>query len=194
MVGSVLPDRMREEKDFEHVTPTFFSPSQAGAAAPDLGCAASAQDAKPAHAKVHDAKDSAALAKLPRLISPGGGDYTEDIHPRLRAAGWQGYWIDAASTLRMRENAVIVLDPVNLPVMQSALDKGVKDFIGGNCTVSLMLMAVGGLLRAGAVGWITPMTHQSAAGGRAKHMRELLEQAGAVHRPSSSLVHHPASS
>jgi aspartate-semialdehyde dehydrogenase len=191
MVGSVLLDRMREEKDFEHVTPTFFSTSQVGAAAPDLGCAASAQDAK--SAKVHDANDIAALAKLPMLISAQGGDYTEDIHPRLRAAGWQGYWIDAASTLRMRENAVIVLDPVNLPVMQSATTAGVKDFIGGNCTVSLMLMAVGGLLRAGAVDWITAMTYQSASGAGAKHMRELLEQMGALHRSASSLLQDPAS-
>jgi aspartate-semialdehyde dehydrogenase len=193
MVGSVLLDRMREEKDFEHVTPTFFSTSQVGAAAPDVGAAASAQDPKPQHAKVHDANDIAALAKLPMLISAQGGDYTEDIHPRLRAAGWQGYWIDAASTLRMRENAVIVLDPVNLPVMQSALDKGVKDFIGGNCTVSLMLMAVGGLLRAGAVDWITAMTYQSASGAGAKHMRELLEQMGTLHRSASTLLHDPAS-
>ena len=193
MVGSVLLDRMREEKDFEHVTPTFFSTSQVGAAAPDLGCAASAQDAKSAHAKVHDANDIAALAKLPMLISAQGGDYTEDIHPRLRAAGWQGYWIDAASTLRMRENAVIVLDPVNLPVMQSATTAGVKDFIGGNCTVSLMLMAVGGLLRAGAVDWITAMTYQSASGAGAKHMRELLGQMGALHRSASSLLRDPAS-
>jgi aspartate-semialdehyde dehydrogenase len=193
MVGSVLLDRMREEKDFEHVTPTFFSTSQAGVAAPDVGAAVSGQDAKPPHAKVHDANDIAALANLPMLISAQGGDYTEDIHPRLRAAGWKGYWIDAASTLRMRENAVIVLDPVNLPVMQSALDKGVKDFIGGNCTVSLMLMAVGGLLRAGAVDWITAMTYQSASGAGAKHMRELLEQMGALHRSASSLLQNPAS-
>src|SRR5258707_14697264 len=193
MVGSVLLDRMREEKDFEHIAPTFFSTSQVGAAAPDLGAAASAQDAKSPHAKVQDANDIAALAKLPMLISAPGGDYTENIHPRLRAAGWQGYWIDAASSLRMRENAVIVLDPVNLPVMQAALAEGVKDFIGGNCTVSLMLMAVGGLLRAGAVDWITAMTYQSASGAGAKHMRELLEQMGALHRSASSLLQNPAS-
>jgi aspartate-semialdehyde dehydrogenase len=192
MVGSVLLDRMREEKDFEHVTPTFFSTSQVGAAAPEVGAAA-AQDAKSQHAKVHDANDIATLSKLPMLISAQGGDYTDDIHPRLRAAGWQGYWIDAASSLRMRENAVIVLDPVNLPVMQAALDKGVKDFIGGNCTVSLMLMAVGGLLRAGAVDWITAMTYQSASGAGAKHMRELLEQMGALHRSASTLLQDPAS-
>src|SRR5579859_4485624 len=193
MVGSVLLDRMREEKDFEHVAPTFFSTSQVGVAAPDLSAAASARDARSPHAKVHDANDIAALAKLPMLISAQGGDYTEDIHPRLRAAGWQGYWIDAASTLRMRENAVIVLDPVNLPVMKSALDGGVKDFIGSNCTVSLMLMAVGGLLRAGAVDWITAMTYQSASGAGAKHMRELLEQMGALHRSAATLLHDPAS-
>ncbi len=193
MVGSVLLDRMREEKDFEHIAPTFFSTSQVGAAAPDVGAGASAQGAGAQHAKVQDANDIAALAKLPVLISAQGGDYTEAIHPRLRAAGWQGYWIDAASSLRMRENAVIVLDPVNLPVMQAALGKGVKDFIGGNCTVSLMLMAVGGLLRAGAVDWITAMTYQSASGAGAKHMRELLEQMGALHRSASSLLQNPAS-
>src|SRR5467141_1931355 len=192
MVGSVLLDRMREEKDFDHVAPTFFSTSQVGAAAPDIGAAASAR-AKSQMPKVHDANDLAALAKLPMLISAQGGDYTEDIHPRLRAAGWQGYWIDAASTLRMRENAVIVLDPVNLPVMQAARERGVKDFIGGNCTVSLMLMAVGGLLRAGAVDWITAMTYQSASGAGAKHMRELLEQMGALHRSAATLLHDPAS-
>jgi aspartate-semialdehyde dehydrogenase len=192
MVGSVLLDRMREEKDFEHVTPTFFSTSQVGAAAPDVGAAA-AQGAKSQHATVQDANDIAALARLPMLISAQGGDYTDDIHPRLRAAGWQGYWIDAASSLRMRENAVIVLDPVNLPVMQAAQERGVKDFIGGNCTVSLMLMAVGGLLRAGAVDWITAMTYQSASGAGAKHMRELLEQMGALHRSAAPLLQNPAS-
>ncbi len=121
---------------------------------------------------MQDAHDIAALAKLPMLISAQGGDYTEDVHPRLRAAGWQGYWIDAASTLRMEKNAVIVLDPVNLPVMQAARERGIKDFIGGNCTVSLMLMAVGGLLRAGLVEWITAMTYQSASGaGAQEHAR-----------------------
>jgi aspartate-semialdehyde dehydrogenase len=186
MVGSVLLDRMREESDFELVRPTFFSTSQAGAPAPKLG-SAGLRDAE-----VKDANDIAALARLPMLISTQGGDYTTAIHPRLRAAGWRGYWIDAASSLRMQKNAVIVLDPVNLPVMQAALDEGVKDFIGGNCTVSLMLMAVGGLLRAGMVEWITAMTYQSASGAGAKHMRELLEQMGAVHRAASSLLENPA--
>jgi aspartate-semialdehyde dehydrogenase len=193
MVGSVLLDRMREEKDFDLVAPTFFSTSQAGEPAPEVGVPASARGAGAQKPAVQDANDIAALAKLPMLISAQGGDYTENIHPRLRAAGWQGYWIDAASSLRMRENAVIVLDPVNLPVMQAARDEGVKDFIGGNCTVSLMLMAVGGLLRAGAVDWITAMTYQSASGAGAKHMRELLEQMGALHRSASSLLNDPAS-
>ena len=192
MVGSVLLDRMREEKDFEHITPTFFSTSQVGAAAPHVGAATVAQDAKSQHAKVHDANDIEALARLPMLISAQGGDYTDAIHPRLRAAGWQGYWIDAASSLRMRDNAVIVLDPVNLPVMQAARERGVKDFIGGNCTVSLMLMAVGGLLRADAVDWITAMTYQSASGAGAKHMRELLEQMGALHASAAALLQDPA--
>src|SRR5271154_3218591 len=183
MVGSVLLDRMRDEKDFEHITPTFFSTSQAGAAAPKIGFAA---------APVQDANDIAALAKLPMLISTQGGDYTQAIHPRLRAAGWQGYWIDAASSLRMEENAVIVLDPVNLAVMQAAAARGVKDFIGGNCTVSLMLMAVAGLLRAGVVEWISAMTYQSASGAGAQNMRELLEQMGALHGSAAALLRNPA--
>jgi aspartate-semialdehyde dehydrogenase len=185
MVGSVLLDRMREEKDFDLVAPTFFSTSQAGAAVPSIGAAA-AHDAR-----VLDAHDIAALAKLPILISAQGGDYTQAIHPRLRAAGWQGYWIDAASSLRMEKNAVIVLDPVNLPVMQAAREQGVKDFIGGNCTVSLMLMAVGGLMRAGMVDWITAMTYQSASGAGAQHMRELLAQMGALHGAAAALLQNP---
>jgi aspartate-semialdehyde dehydrogenase len=184
MVGSVLLDRMRQEKDFDLVSPTFFSTSQAGAAAPEVGGAGAA---------VQDASDIEALAKLPMLLSVQGGDYTAQIHPRLRAAGWNGFWIDAASHLRMQEDAVIVLDPVNMPVMQAARERGIKDFIGGNCTVSLMLMAVGGLLRAGVVEWITAMTYQSASGAGAKHMRELLEQMGALHRSAAGLLRDPAS-
>jgi aspartate-semialdehyde dehydrogenase len=183
MVGSVLLDRMRAEKDFELMTPTFFSTSQAGAAAPRLAGSVGT---------VQDANDIAALAKLPVLISTQGGDYTQTIHPRLRSAGWQGYWIDAASSLRLEKNAVIVLDPVNLPVMQAAREQGVKDFIGGNCTVSLMLMAVGGLLRAGEVEWITAMTYQSASGAGAQNMRELLEQMGALYRSAAPLLNDPA--
>ena len=198
MVGSVLLDRMREERDFDLAAPTFFSTSQAGGDAPDIAGAGAASRGASSHgaapgAIVQDAHDIAALAKLPILISTQGGDYTEVVHPRLRAAGWQGYWIDAASTLRMQKNAVIVLDPVNLPVMQSARERGIKDFIGGNCTVSLMLMAVGGLLRSGMVEWITAMTYQSASGAGVKHMRELLEQMGALHASAASLLQNPAS-
>jgi aspartate-semialdehyde dehydrogenase len=184
MVGSVLLDRMREEKDFDLVAPTFFSTSQAGADGPRVGSSAS---------KVHDAHDLAALAKMPMLISTQGGDYTQAIHPRLRAAGWQGYWIDAASALRMQKDAVIVLDPVNLGVMQAARARGVKDYIGGNCTVSLMLMAVAGLMRAGLVEWITAMTYQSASGAGAQNMRELLQQMGVLHESASALLQNPAS-
>ena len=183
MVGSVLLDRMREEKDFDLVSPTFFSTSQAGGAGPRVGSSAS---------RVQDANDIAALAKLPMLISTQGGDYTQATHPRLRAAGWKGYWIDAASSLRMQKNAVIVLDPVNLPVMQAAREQGIKDYIGGNCTVSLMLMAVAGLLRAGVVEWITAMTYQSASGAGAQNMRELLEQMGVLHGSASALLQNPA--
>jgi aspartate-semialdehyde dehydrogenase len=186
MVGSVLMDRMRVEKDFDLVEPTFFSTSQAGGAPPDIG-------RTPGAGAVQDANDIAALARLPLLISTQGGDYTTAVHARLRAAGWQGYWIDAASTLRMEKNAVIVLDPVNLPVMEAARDEGIKDFIGGNCTVSLMLMAVGGLMRAGLVEWISAMTYQSASGGGAQHMRELLEQMGALHQATAALLRDPAS-
>ncbi len=183
MVGSVLLERMREERDFEHVEPQFFSTSQAGGAAPDIG--------RPV-AELQDAHDLEALARLPILISAQGGDYTEAVHGRLRAGGWRGYWIDAASTLRMNADSVIVLDPVNLPVMRQAQARGVRDFIGGNCTVSLMLMAVGGLLRAGLVEWITAMTYQSASGAGAQNMRELLQQMGALHRGAAAMLSDPA--
>ncbi len=185
MVGSVLLERMLAEKDFDLVEPVFFSTSQAGAAAPAIGRAIG---------PVRDAHDIDALARLPILLSCQGGDYTSAVHARLRAAGWRGYWIDAASTLRMQKDAVIVLDPVNLPVMQAAVERGVKDFIGGNCTVSLMLMAIGGLLRAGLVEWITAMTYQSASGAGAQNMRELLDQMGALHRAAASGLADPASS
>jgi len=183
MVGSVLLDRMRAERDFDLVEPRFFSTSQAGSAAPDIG--------RPV-GPVLDAGDISALARLPILVSAQGGDYTTAVHSRLRDAGWRGYWIDAASTLRMDEKAVIVLDPVNLTVMQAARERGVKDFIGGNCTVSLMLMAVCGLLRAGAVEWISAMTYQSASGAGAQNMRELLEQMGFVYASASRSLHDPA--
>ena len=183
MVGSVLLERMRAEKDFDVVEPTFFSTSQAGGAAPDIGRKMGT---------VQDANDIAALARLPILVSAQGGDYTSAVQPRLRAAGWRGYWIDAASTLRMKSDAVIVLDPVNLPVMQAALDNGIKDFIGGNCTVSLTLMAVCGLLRAGLVEWISAMTYQSASGAGAQNMRELIEQMGFLHESASPALRNPA--
>ena len=185
MVGSVLMQRMQEQGDFDLIAPTFFSTSQAGAAGPRVGAAQSV---------VQDANDLATMAKLPMLISTQGGDYTQDVHPRLRAAGWKGYWIDAASTLRMDKNAIIVLDPVNLPVMQAARERGIKDFIGGNCTVSLMLMAVGGLMRAGLVEWITAMTYQSASGAGAQHMRELLQQMGSLHGAVADQLKNPAGS
>jgi aspartate-semialdehyde dehydrogenase len=183
MVGSVLIERMRAEADFDFLEPTFFSTSQAGATAPPIGRAAG---------RVQDANDLQALSQLPILISAQGGEYTQDIHPRLRAAGWQGYWIDAASTLRLQPDAVIVLDPVNRPVMQAALDRGVRDFVGGNCTVSLMLMAVAGLLRADLVEWISAMTYQAASGAGAQHMRELIEQMGVLHRSAEPALRNSA--
>jgi aspartate-semialdehyde dehydrogenase len=182
MVGSVLLERMRAERDFEAIEPTFFSTSQAGGEPPAIG--------RPA-GRVRDAHDLAALMRLPLLVSAQGGDYTAAVQPRLRAAGWRGYWIDAASTLRMNEDAVIVLDPVNLDVMQAAQSSGIKDFIGGNCTVSLMLMAVCGLLRAGLVEWISAMTYQAASGAGAQNMRELLEQMGFLYRSASRLLGEP---
>jgi aspartate-semialdehyde dehydrogenase len=185
MVGSVLIERMRAERDFDLVEPVFFSTSSAGGASPDIG--------RPIGA-LQDGNDLAALAKLPILVSTQGGDYTQAVHPRLRAAGWDGYWIDAASALRMEAGSVIVLDPVNRPVMERARREGVRDFIGGNCTVSLMLMAVGGLLRAGLVEWISAMTYQSASGAGAQHMREFVEQLGAVHRGAAPVLADPAAS
>ncbi len=185
MVGSVLLDRMREEGDFDHVQPMFFSTSQAGVAAPPIGRSAG---------PVKDAHDIEALKQLPILISTQGGDYTQVVHPKLRAAGWSGYWIDAASTLRMDSKSVVVLDPVNLPVMQAAQREGIKDFIGGNCTVSLMLLALGGLLRDGLIDWVSAMTYQSASGAGAQNMRELLEQMGAVYGAAQPLLAQPGAS
>ena len=185
MVGSVLVQRMREERDFDLVDPLFFSTSQAGGTAPSIGKTVPA---------VKDAKDVTALAAMDVLISCQGGDYTADIHPRLRKAGWTGYWIDAARHLRMADDAVIILDPVNRPVIDRALDRGLKDFIGGNCTVSLMLMAMDGLFRADLIDWMTSMTYQAASGGGAKHMRELVSQMGLAHASVADLLADPASS
>ncbi|HUO79705.1 MAG TPA: aspartate-semialdehyde dehydrogenase [Steroidobacteraceae bacterium] len=185
MVGSVLVERMRAEGDFALVEPVFFSTTQAGRAAPDVG--------RPV-GPVRDAADLAALAAMDVLVSCQGGDYTQDVHPRLRAGGWDGYWVDAASALRMRPEAVVILDPVNRPVIDAALDAGRRDFIGGNCTVSLMLMALGGLFRADLVEWVTAMTYQAASGAGAAHMRELVAQMGAAHAAAAALLADPASS
>jgi aspartate-semialdehyde dehydrogenase len=179
MVGSVLLQRMQEENDFDLIEPVFFSTSRAGTRGPALGRSAQT---------VQDAGDVKALAAMDVLISCQGGDYTNEIHPKLRASGWNGYWIDAASALRMRENAVIILDPVNMDVIQSALRKGAKDFIGGNCTVSLMLMALGGLFRAGLIEWMTAMTYQAASGAGAAQMRELVQQMGVAHEAARALL------
>jgi aspartate-semialdehyde dehydrogenase len=185
MVGSVLVQRMREERDFDLIDPTFFSTSQAGGTAPSIGKTVPS---------VKDAKDVTALAAMDVLISCQGGEYTADIHPRLRKAGWTGYWIDAARHLRMADDAVIILDPVNRLVIDRALDRGLKDFIGGNCTVSLMLMAMDGLFRADLIDWMTSMTYQAASGGGAKHMRELVSQMGLAHASVADLLADPASS
>ena len=170
MVGSVLMGRMREENDFALVDKTiFFSTSAAGGQAPDV------VNAEPVLA---DAKDIEALKRCDVIISCQGGDYTKAVHPALRAAGWNGYWVDAASTLRMNDDAVIILDPVNMHVIDASLKKGIKDYIGGNCTVSLMLLALDGLIKADLVEWVSSMTYQAASGAGAQNMRELLSQMG----------------
>ncbi len=184
MVGSVLMQRMQEEGDFAHLEPLFFSTSNAGGAAPSMA---------KNETRLQDAGDIEALKRCDIILSCQGGDYTSDVFPRLRAAGWNGYWIDAASTLRMKDDAIIVLDPVNLDVIRSALGKGVKNFIGGNCTVSCMLMGLGGLFQHDLVEWMTSMTYQAASGGGAQHMRELLTQFGTLHAEVSTLLDDPAS-
>ncbi|PLX72261.1 MAG: aspartate-semialdehyde dehydrogenase [Desulfuromonas sp.] len=181
MVGSVLMQRMQEENDFAGIDPVFFSTSQAG------------QDAPMGAGKLKSADDIAALQQLDVIITCQGGDYTKAVHPKLRQAGWQGYWIDAASTLRMEQDAVIILDPVNRQVIDQALAKGQKDYIGGNCTVSLMLMALGGLFRAGLVEWVSSMTYQAASGAGAPNMRELLSQMGVLNSSVAALLADPAS-
>lgn len=185
MVGSVLVQRMREERDFDHVEPVFYSTSQAGGDAPEVGRAVP---------KLRDANDVAALAEMDAIVSCQGGDYTTSVHPRLRAGGWRGYWIDAASTLRMKPDAVIVLDPVNRPVIDRALDAGLRDYIGGNCTVSLMLMGLSGLFREDLVEWLTSMTYQAASGAGAANMRELVAQMGAAHAAAAPQLADPKSS
>jgi aspartate-semialdehyde dehydrogenase len=184
MVGSVLMDRMQAEGDFALIEPLFFSTSNAGGAAP--------RQAKN-ETRLFDANDIAALKRCDVVITAQGGEYTKAVYPQLRAAGWKGYWIDAAKTLRMNDDAVIILDPVNLPVIQNALAKGVKDYVGGNCTVSCMLMGLGALFKADLVEWMAATTYQAASGGGAQHMRELLTQYGTLNAAVKPLLDDPAS-
>ena len=185
MVGSVLMDRMRAENDFAGFEPVFFSTSQAGKTGPDIGAGPQ---------PVLDANDLGKLADMAVIVSCQGGSYSEQIHPALRQKGWNGYWIDAASTLRMKDDSVIVLDPVNRTVIDKALETGINDFIGGNCTVSLMLMALGGLFAKNWVEWMTSMTYQSASGAGANNMRELVMQMGILGDSAKALLRDPASS
>ena len=184
MVGSVLMDRMQAEGDFALIEPMFFSTSNAGGAAPSMA---------KNEPKLYDAHDIAALKRCDIVITTQGGDYTKAVYPKLRGAGWSGYWIDAAKTLRMNDDAVIILDPVNLSVIRSALARGVKDYIGGNCTVSCMLMGVGALFKADLVEWMACTTYQAASGGGAQHMRELLTQYGTLNASVKALLDNPAS-
>ena len=184
MVGSVLMGRMREERDFDLIEPVFFTTSNVGGKGPDIG-----RGMMP----LGDAMAIDELRQMDVIITAQGGDYTSAVYPQLRAAGWQGYWIDAASTLRMQDEAIIILDPVNKEVIKQGLASGVKTYVGGNCTVSLMLMAIGGLFDAGLVEWVSPMTYQAASGAGARNMRELIQQMGAVHAEVQDLLDDPAS-
>ena len=184
MVGSVLMERMQQENDFALFEPLFFSTSNAGGAAP-----AQAKN----ESKLVDASDLKALARCDIVVTAQGGDYTNEVFPKLRATGWKGHWIDAASALRMKEDAIIILDPVNMPVIKNALAKGNKNWIGGNCTVSCMLMGVGALFKAGIVEWMSTMTYQAASGGGAQHMREMLVQYGTLNAEVRALLDNPAS-
>ena len=184
MVGSVLMDRMQEEGDFALIEPVFFSTSDAGGKAPAMA---------KNETTLRDAFDIDALRSCDIIISAQGGDYTTAIFPKLRAAGWSGHWIDAASTLRMQDDAIIILDPVNLPVIQNALSKGGNNWVGGNCTVSCMLMGVGALYKAGLVEWMSTQTYQAASGGGAQHMRELLTQYGSLYGEVQAMLADPKS-
>ena len=184
MVGSVLMQRMREENDFDVIEPVFFTTSQHGQPGPDVG-----KDVPP----LKDAKDIDELRAMDVILTCQGGSYTEDVYPKLRAAGWKGYWIDAASTLRMEDDSIIVLDPVNRDVIAAGLSNGIRTYVGGNCTVSLMMMALGGLFRRDLIEWITPMTYQAASGAGARNMRELLSQMGSLHDAVKDLLDDPAS-
>ena len=184
MVGSVLMDRMRAENDFALIDPVFFTTSNVGGRGPAIG-----KDTAP----LKDARSIADLKALDIIVTCQGGDYTNEIYPQLRAAGWRGYWIDAASALRMKDDAVIILDPVNRKVIEDAMVRGVKDYIGGNCTVSLMLMGLGGLFAHGLVEWMTAMTYQAASGAGAQNMRELIQQMGVIHGAVANRLDEPAS-
>lgn len=184
MVGSVLMQRMQEQGDFDLIEPVFFSTSNSGGVAPAI-----ARN----ETTLKDATDIAELSKCDIIITCQGGDYTTDVFQKLRAAGWNGFWIDAASSLRMHDDAIIVLDPVNLKVIKSALQRGVKNYIGGNCTVSCMMMGLGGLFERDLIEWMTSMTYQAASGGGAQHMRELLTQFGTINAEVRGLLDDPAS-
>lgn len=183
MVGSVLMQRMQQEKDFDLIEPVFFTTSQGGQDAPDFGKKAG---------KLQNAFDIEALKSLDIIITCQGGDYTTEVYPKLRAAGWNGYWIDAASTLRMDDSAIIILDPVNKHVIEKGLNDGIKTYVGGNCTVSLMLMGLGGLFEQNLIEWISPMTYQAASGAGAQNMRELIAQMGSVHANVADKLNDPA--
>ncbi len=184
MVGSVLMDRMLAENDFAQIDPVFFTTSNIGGRGPAIGKDTPA---------LKDAKSIAELQAMDTIITCQGGDYSNEIYPQLRAAGWKGYWIDAASALRMKDDAVIILDPVNRKVIEDALARGVKDYIGGNCTVSLMLMGLGGLFAHGLVEWMSAMTYQAASGAGAQNMRELIQQMGVIHGSVANRLSEPAS-
>jgi aspartate-semialdehyde dehydrogenase len=184
MVGSVLMGRMKEERDFDHIDPVFFTTSSPGGKGPELG-----RDVPP----LKDAKSVDELKAMDIIVTCQGGDYTSEMFPQLRAAGWKGYWIDAASTLRMEKDAIIILDPVNMDVIKNAIQKGVKNYIGGNCTVSLMLIGLGGLFQAGLIEWMTSMTYQAASGAGANNMRELIKQMGTIHDSVKDKLADPAS-
>ena len=182
MVGSVLVQRMREERDFDHIEPVFFSTSQAGGRGPAIG-----KETGP----VQDAMDIAALKALPVVIACQGSDYTKDVYPRLRSAGWKGYWIDAARTLRMQDDAMIILDPVNMPLIKKSVSAGIKNYIGGNCTVSLMLMGMAGLFQRDEIEWMTSMTYQAASGAGAANVRELVAQLARIGDGARRLLDDP---
>ena len=185
MVGSVLMQRMQDEGDFAHIEPVFFSTSASGKEGPLINGKSTG--------KLENAGNIDVLKKMDIVITCQGGDWTNEVYPRLRASGWTGYWIDAASALRMKDDAIIILDPVNMGVIKQGISSGIKDYIGGNCTVSLMLMALDGLFKANLVEWISAMTYQAASGAGAQNMRELLEQMGALHGVAQARLADPAS-